>query len=493
VGQPTLTQSVEPLTNYFVGRLKRDFNAGNTVIGGIVTSTARRLDDQLVRDSLRSHAEAVGVDLRHAWHDQTYSLRSSLALSNVAGSAPAIERTMRSSAHYFQRPDRSETSDGLFSARFDPTASALRGYGFYARVAKEAGSWLWETAQNVRSPGFEVNDLAFLSRSDLHWMNANISRQWTVPGRWYRNIFTIAGGQQQFNYDWDRTDLQGQVFYSMQFLNYWNMRSFYIYHPVVLDDHATRGGPIVKRAGFNDLGFGLASDNRKAVVFGINGEWQTGVGEPNTGLFVTPSATVKLGPNANIDFTPTYSRARSTQYVTTVDDATATTFYGKRYVFSQIEQTSLSLDTRFNMTFSPTLTLELYLQPFFASGDYSDFAEFARPRVLDKVVYGRDAGDITAQRDAQGTIQSYLVDPDGGGPAASFTFDNPSFSDRSLLGNAVVRWEYRPGSTIFLVWQQSRSGSALDGTFDLGRDRARLFGDAPVNIFQLKVNYWLGI
>jgi hypothetical protein len=493
LAQPTRKQSVEPLTNYFVGRLKRDFNAGNTILGGIVTSTVRRFDDQLLRDSLRAHAEAVGVDFRHAWHDQTYTVRSQVALSNVGGSASSIARTMQSSAHYFQRPDRGETTDGLFSVRYDPNATSLRGYGLYARVAKEAGSWLWETAQNVRSPGFEVNDLAFLSRSDYHWMSANLSRQWTVPGRWYRNIFTIAGGQQQFNYDGDRTDLQGQLFYGMQFPNYWNLRSYYIYHPVVFDDRTTRGGPVVKRPGFQDLGFGLTSDNRKRVVFGVNGEWLTGVGETNSNFYVTPSATVKLGPNANVDFTPTYSHSRGTQYVTTVDDATATNFFGRRYVFSQIEQTSLSLDTRLNVTFSPTLTLELYLQPFFASGDYYDFEEFTRPRVLDKVVYGRDVGTVTAQRDADGTIESYTVDPDGAGPAASFTFDNPSFSDRSLLGNAVVRWEYRPGSTIFLVWQQSRSGSAVDGRFDLGRDRARLFGDAPVNIFQLKVNYWLGI
>jgi hypothetical protein len=493
LGQPTQRQSVEPLTNYFVGRLKRDFNSGNTVIGGIVTSTARRLDDQLLRDSLRAHGEAVGIDFRHAWHDQTYSVRSQLAISNVGGSAPAIVRTMQSSAHYFQRPDRSETSDGLFSVRYDPNAASLRGYGFYARVAKEAGSWLWEAADNVRSPGFEVNDLAFQSRADYNWMSSNLVRQWTVPGQWYRNIFTSVGGQQQFNYEGVRTDLQGQAFFGMQFLNYWNWRSYYIHHPVVFDDRATRGGPIVKRPGFNDLGFGLTSDNRRQVVLGINGEWATGVGERNSSLYVTPSATVKLGPNANVDFTPTYSHSRGTQYVTTVDDATATDFFGHRYVFSQIDQTSLSLDTRLNVTFSPTLTLELYAQPFFASGDYHDFEEFTRPRALEKVVYGRDIGTVTAQRDAEGAIESYTVDPDGSGPAAPFTFDNPSFSKRSLLGNAVARWEYRPGSTIFLVWQHSRSGQTVDGTFDLRRDRALLLGDRPVNVFQLKVNYWLGI
>ena len=492
IAGPTVEQPVEPLSNYFVGRVKRDFNGGNTVVGGILTSTARRLQDPLLQDSLRGHAEAAGVDLIHFWHDQRYSLRSSVVLSDVGGSPAAIARTMQSSAHYFQRPDRRETGDGLFRTGYDTTATALRGYGAYARLAKDAGNWLWEASQNVRSPGFEVNDLAYLDRADYYWMSGNLARQWTVPGTWYRNIIMIAGGQQQFNYEGVRNDLQGQVFYGMQFPNYWNWRSFAIHHPVVYDDRATRGGPVVQRPGFNDLGFGLTGDNRKRVVLGINGEWATGVGALNEVLNLFPSATIKLGPNANVDFTPTFQRSRGPQYVATIGDPTASDFGGSRYVFSNIDQTSLSLDTRLNVTFSPTLSLEMYVQPFFASGRYYDFGEFVAPRTLARLRYGRDAGSISPVRDSTGALVSYTIDPDGAGPARTFSIDNPDFSDRSLRGDAVLRWEYRPGSTLFLVWQQSRSGSDALGTFDLARDRVLLFRDRPVNIFQLKVSYWLG-
>ncbi len=488
-----LVQQVEPLTNYFVGRVRRDFNQGNTVVGGVLTSAIRRLDDPLLRDSLRQRGEAVGADVRHYWANQRYSIRSQFVISDVAGSPAAITRTMESSAHYFQRPDRTESGDGLFSARYDRTATQLRGYGFYARLAKESGDWLWETANNVRSPGFEVNDLSFLSRADYNWMNANVVRQWTIPGRWYRNIWTSVGGQQQFDYQGVRTDLQGQYFYTMQFPNYWNVRSYYIHRPVVYDDRFTRGGPIVKRAGFNDIGYGISSDNRRRLVFGLNGERGTGVGEPTSFMFLSPNVTVKFGSNASVDFSPNYSRSHGTQYVTRQDDPTATAFYGRRYVFSSIDQRSLSLDTRLNVTFTPTLTLELYAQPFVASGRYDSFEEFAAPRVLRKVVYGRDAGSIAEQRDTAGALTGYLVDPDGAGPASAFVISNPDFSLRSLRGNAVVRWEFRPGSTLFLVWQQTRNGSSSAGTFDLTRDRALLLADRPVNVFQLKVNYWLGL
>ena len=492
VSPPTLFQAVEPLTNYFVGRGRRDFNAGNTVIGGILTSTVRRLHDELLTDSLHAHAEAAGADVSQSWANQRYSFRSQLVLSDVGGSAAAITRTMRSSAHYFQRPDRKDTGAGLFSARYDTTATDLRGYGYYARLAKDNGNWLWEVQNNVRSPGFEVNDLAFLNRADYDWMNANLLRQWTVPGSWYRNVNVIVGGQQQFNYDGLLTDRQVQSFSSVQFLNYWSVFGFFIHHPVVYDDRATRGGPVVRGHGFNDVGYNLSSDNRARVVVGLNGEWGRGIRETSNFSFVRPGITVKFGSNASVDFTPSYSQSRGPQYVSTIGDPTATSFFGSRYVFSQIDQRSLSLDTRLNVTFTPQLTLELYAQPFFASGRFYDYEEYVAPRAIGKLVYGRDIGTIGELRDSTGALTGFRIDPDAAGPAAPFTIDNPNFSLRSLRGNAVVRWEYRPGSTLFFVWQQSRSGSTDVGTFDLQRDRALLFRDRPINIFELKVNYWLG-
>jgi hypothetical protein len=160
---------------------------------------------------------------------------------------------------------------------------------------------------------------------------------------------------------------------------------------------------------------------------------------------------------------------------------------------SGLDQKTLELRTRMNWTFSPTMTLELFAQPFFASGHYFDFKEFIAPRQSAKRVFGRDVGTVTTTLDAQGRVTDYTIDPDAGGPAASFTFENPDFNVRSLRGNAVFRWEYRPGSTLFVVWTQARERSAARGVgnFDFGRDRRELFGAHPDNIFLIKVNYWL--
>jgi hypothetical protein len=181
------------------------------------------------------------------------------------------------------------------------------------------------------------------------------------------------------------------------------------------------------------------------------------------------------------------------QYVTSVSDATNSAFYGSRYVLSTLQQKTLSLDTRLAVTFSPTSTLELYVQPFVASGAYSEFKEFDAPRALRKSVYGRDRGTIAPTVNAAADVTSYTVDPDASGPAAAFSFDNPSFTRRSLVGNAVYRWEYRPGSTLYVVWTQSRNDELRNlGNFEFGRDRNALLAAHPNNILLVKMNYWLG-
>ena len=182
------------------------------------------------------------------------------------------------------------------------------------------------------------------------------------------------------------------------------------------------------------------------------------------------------------------------QYVTTVPDSTAVAFGGNRYVFAFIRTRTLSLDTRLNWTFSPNLTLQLYAQPFIASGAYSSFREFAAPRSVRKLVYGRDIGTISRTPAAPGSGGSatYTVDPDGAGPASPFTFADPDFTQTSLRGTAVLRWEYRPGSTVYFVWTQERTGTQPVGNFDFGDATHAIFRDRATNIFLVKVSYWIG-
>ena len=486
---PTLEQEVEPLSNYFVGRVRRDFREGATTFGGMVTSTERKLTDSLLASRLRQRANVAGLDFAHAWSQRDYSILASAAISDVSGSDSAIALTQRSSAHYFQRPDRGETTDGLFSTKYDPTRTNLRGYGLYARVAKDNGDWIWETAQNWRSPGFEVNDLAFLNRADYKWMLANVARQWADPIGPFRFLNLTAGAQRQYNFDGDRNDEEEHYGIFTQLRNFWSVNSFYIHHPVTLDERLTRGGPAVMRTGYDFGSININTDQRKTTVLGMRVDVASGVSSGTHSLTLGPSIAIKPKANLFISLSPNFSAdEEAAQFVQKEADPTATAFGGTRYVFAFLTQRTVSFDARVNMTFTPELTLELFAQPFIASGEYTRFREFAAPRTVDKVEYGKDIGTITY--DAPNA--RYIVDPDGAGAAPSFNIGNPDFTVRSLRGNSVLRWQYRPGSTVFFVWTQERSGFDDVGRFQLGPQSRAIFKDRPVNIFLVKVNYWLG-
>ena len=188
------TQIVEPYANYFVGRVQKQFGGGANTLGALLTSTVRAMPDPVVSDALHRHAEEAGVDWVHTWHQHEYSWMGNVLFSNVAGSPRAIAATLRSSAHYFQRPDRQLSSDGLFNTSYDTTATSLRGYSLFTRVGKNDGTLLWEVMADVLSPGLEVNDLGYLQGTDNLWLNGNVGAQATTPTRWYRNIAGTIGG-----------------------------------------------------------------------------------------------------------------------------------------------------------------------------------------------------------------------------------------------------------------------------------------------------------
>jgi hypothetical protein len=488
------TEEVEPATNYFVGRVKRNLRGGNTTVGAIATSVVRWFDSDALERRLPRHAEAAGVDWEMWWRNRTYHLLGNFAVSNASGDSAAIRRLQTSSARYFHRPDRVSGGNGLFSDALDAEATALRGYGGYLRFAKDAGDWQWESAINYRSPGFEVNDAAFLQRADYVWMLANVMRRWTRPTRRYRSWIAILGGQQQYNFDGDRTSAQLHAFTGGTLANYWDAALYAEYHPDASDDALTRGGPVVRRPADYLLHARMSTDSRKSVVFSTRHAY---VRDVESGMYYNAAGNVRIkpAPNVQASFGPSYSYEKNTQqYVTSHDDATATHFSRVRALFAQLDQHVFSMDTRLSWTFTPTLTLELFMQPYVFAGDYSRFKEFTGPRTRQKRIYGEDVGTICFDADSD----TYTADPNGnchvagGKSLQAFDFANPDQNFRSLRGNAVLRWEYRPGSTLFLVWQQQRAGDETFGDFAFARDTRAIFEQRPDNIFVVKASFWIG-
>jgi Domain of unknown function (DUF5916) len=252
----------------------------------------------------------------------------------------------------------------------------------------------------------------------------------------------------------------------------------------VYDDRLTRGGPLARQPTNWDVRLTLTSDSRKTTKLTGNftQSW-TAAHEHQTKADLTLS--VRPSSALHLSIGPTFLRNRTlSQYVTTVPDPAATGTFGARYVFATLDQTEVSLVTRVDWTFTPLLSLQLFLQPLISAGDFTDLKEFVAPRTYDFAVYGKDKG--TATTTGAGT----QIDPGDG--ASAFTVPEQDFSIRSLRANAVLRWEWRPGSTLFLVWQQNRDNDASFGSLRLGRDLDAVFsGGAARNVLAVKASYWL--
>ena len=477
------SEAVEPLTNYFVGRVRRELRQGNTAIGTLFTAVNRSLDSPTLESTLRSSAYLAGADLNHYWGNRNWALDASFATSILNGSTAAISRVQRSSARYFQRPD----ADNI---EFDSTRTGLNGYAAQVAVTKVSGGhWGGTLAYQEKSPGYETNDIGFTQTVGRRGVATDLHYEETRPGRLFRNYVIGLLSGNDWNYDGDHTTNYIGTIVNFRLRNFWQVNTNYFRNFASLDDQLTRGGPLAKLPARNNINASIRTDARGSWSVGVNGSlnWNDARGfgkEVGLDLSYQPSSNIRLS------FNPSYGRFRNvSQFVRGVVDSTAAATFGRRAVFATVDQNELSLVTRLDWTFSPKMSLQLYLQPLISSGDFTGYKEFARPGTFNFDVYGRDVGTIT--RDDP--TATYVVDPDGGGPAAAFSFPDQNFNFRSLIANVVFRWEYRPGSTLFLVWQQSRQGAEPVGDFSFRRDFDAIFDNPAVNVFAVKMTYWLGV
>jgi hypothetical protein len=412
-----------------------------------------------------------------------------VAGSRVVGNSAAILRTQQSSARYYQRPDADHVE-------VDPTATSLNGYYVMAYVGKEAGTFTMRNGFAYVSPGLEANDLGFQSDADRILFDTHYQYSERNPGSLFRSWNASISPDAKWNTSGDRVFANVNAQLNLELLNYWRGSVRLQVDPRTSDDRLTRGGPMAESPGAFDARFNLNSDGRKPLVgrasYSLRNDDADGWSRSASLGF-----DARLRETFRLSFGPSWSQSRSTaQYVQRVGDALATSTYGVRYVFSDLERTTLSFDTRLDVTFTPTLSLQLYVEPFISVGDYGALKEFSAPGTFDFLEYGTEVGTVTQAADG-----TYTVDPDGGGAAPDFTVADRDFSYRSLLGNAVLRWEWRPGSTLFLVWQQRRINSVTGhgvtgedswvGRFDLSRDAGDMFGTPADDVFMIKVNYWL--
>jgi len=472
------TVEVEPFSHYGVARGLKEFGEGRSGLGFIVTSVARDLREGDLEAALGRSALALGLD---GWtfldRARGWALAGWAGLTEVRGSAEAITGLQLSSLHYFQRPD----ADWV---EVDETATSLSGWAARLYVNKQKGNVVFNAALGAISPGFEANDLGYHTRGDV--VNGHLEAGYRVlqPGRIFRN-WTVTGSYYR-NYDFGGNRV-GEYIYldgKGKFLNYWSATLHLDYEPPKYSHYLTRGGPIAFYPAGETVRGTLETDDRKPLVVRFSAYYRY---HPSGGYnwSLGGGLTWKPSPNFSLSVGPSYTwRYSEGQWIRRVVDPLKASTYGVRYVLSDVVQKTLPVETRIDWTFTPRLSLQAYLQPYLAVGDFSAFKELRAARTFDFDYYG-DGDSTIAYADGV-----YTADPDGpAGPAEPFTFADPDFNLKSLRGTAVLRWEYRPGSILYLVWTQKREDYAHPGDFEFWRDMGDLFRARGLNIFMLKVSY----
>ena len=472
---------LEPRAHYSAARIKQDLRGGATTLGLLLTQTHRDLRTPRLDSLFRGHAYSGGLDWQHRSSQNRLSFSGYLGGSYILGSAPAITQAQLAPARYYQRPDQSHV-------RVDSTRTRLIGAAGEMRLSYHAPTGIFTALKaGWISPGFETNDLGFLSLADELSGSVEVGWRQPRPSQHFRSGGVTLRLTESATSWGTHLDRSAGLSISGSTQGGWSGSLGFSYSFGGLSKDATRGGPLMLRGRKVAVNYSGSTDPRSSLSLvtyaNVDG---SEFGDRSGGL----GAYLNWRPRANLYFSlgPTYSESQPTAYYTTsVADPLATATYGKRYVFAELNQKILSLVTRANVTFTPALSLELYLQLFSSGATYSDFKELREPRSFDFLRYGEPGSQIERDLIAGG----YRVDPDGSGPGAPFGLSNPDIALRSLRGTAVLRWEYMPGGTIFLVWNQSRAGFDPSGHFGGFGDYPDLLDEPAENIFLLKMSYWL--
>ena len=491
---------VAPVTGYGVARVSQQFGENQSTVGAILTGVKRDIaTSSPLANVYNTEAVTGGGDWNLRFKKGRYSLGGFAGFSQVSGSTTQIANLQRSSARYFQRPDARSYS-------YDPTRTSLSGVTGSLFFSKETGKhWLYSSQVGFESPGLELNDLGRISTADGKNAGAQLTYRETTPGRAYRSYFLSLDQENEWNFDGERQfgTIRGDA--GMTLRNFWDLNLTAWHDFRGQDERLTRGGPLMGTPYFN---VGIISLSNAASS---KTRWQGRVyyGKNDFGAVTNRLSgllSFKPGPQWNLSIAPNFLRVQTArQYFSTRTDGRPETL-GRRYIFAYLDQSTFISTLRLNYALKPDLTLEMYGEPFASSGRWDRFSELPRPRALHIRLYGTDGTTAAKNPDGSVTVMDNQVTAPGGGPT-QFTLPFSDFNVRSWRSNMVLRWEYRPGATLYVVWQQNRSADAPNGELvsfgglvDPFRNRVGRFGfDDPrvshqmTNFFAIMVNYWLAM
>jgi hypothetical protein len=471
---------IEPPTYYGVARGQREMAGRKYGLGLMATLAARSFTNPTLKDELNTTSLMTGFD---GWAfldtSRTWVVSGWTAGSFIHGNESRMVNAQTDSRHYFQRPDASHVE-------LDADASSLTGWGSRYWLNREKGNMIFNAALGAMSPGFDVNDMGFHTRSDVINSHVGGGRKWTnlTKSHKYRELIGSAFGSADFGGNVVWAGLWG--LYYQEFVNNYTWEVRGAVNPETRNNRRTRGGPLMRNKPGYEVGTYFDTDSKSKLFYILN---VGGYFQPEADTYdwwLEPAVEWKPNSNFSLNVGPGFYRnVDDAQYLATVGDPLATETYGNRYVFGDLDQTTLSANIRLNWSFTPSLSLQAYIQPLMTTGDYVAFKELARGDSYEFNVYGEGSSTFDPE--------TGLADPDGAGPAPPIGLGNPDFDFVSLRGNAVLRYEYRPGSTFYLVWTQERTDSETNGNFDMSDSFSRMFTADADHIFLAKFTYYFNL
>ncbi len=483
--------AVEPSTAYLVGRVQQEFGASASTVGVTLTGLSRSFSDaQPLKQQMTSQAVSGGADWLLRFNNGQFLVGGHAGFSYIHGSDTAVTAVQTSSAHYYQRPDQDY-------AVLDTTRTSLSGYSLGLNAEKAGGKhWTGGLFLSAESPGFELNDLGRLSSADDIDTEYYMNYRETQPGKVFRNYRLGLATANGWNFGGTRTYSVVRINTNQTWKNWWNSYVGIFYRPAAMSDDLTRGGPLMATVPGGGIDAQVFTNEAKNTQVGLfyNTSWNE-LGATSNSL----SMNLRFRPGSRWQFSlrPAWRQSNNArQYIGVYPGGTPAT-YDERYVFSWVKQTTLSMQLRLNYSFTPALTLEAYAEPFASSGDFSEYGELAAAETSSLREYGTD--NTTIVQDPSG---NYVVTDGTNGQ--TFTLPNNNFNVLSYRSNVVLRWEWRPGSALFLIWQQNRESDCSAG-YDTGicyqedrtpgggleaGDLVASRGVPGDNLLVLKATYW---
>jgi len=469
--------TVEPLTNFFIGRLQKEFDNGNTAVGGIITAVNRKKEAAHL-DFLASSAYSGGFDFKKQWQRKTYALNFKMMGSQVSGSREALARLQTSPARYYQRPDAGYLE-------IDTAKTSMSGHGGALSFCKQAGSWIWDAGGSWRSPGLELNDLGYIRNSDRIQYYARAGYRDFHPGRLFRSYSVFLDFYQSWNFGGDNLYKGGSVSVNTRFLNYWNLYLSVDRSGSAYSSSFLRGGPLTRYSGKIENWLIVSSDARKDwfVRFQSRNSFDDD-GISNTHTF-SPSFRYKFSPQFSLTINPSYTKnINNLQYLKKASFGSE-----DRFIFGRVKQKIFRTDFRLDISLTPRLSIQYFAQPFIASGSYSRFKRITDPRAEGADRYKNyTASELSFNKESD----TYSIDESSTG-IDDYKFYNPDFNYKEYLSNLVVRWEYRRGSALYFVWSEMYDNYDNPGSFRLTRDLQNLFNSYSNYVFQLRLSYWFSV